>query len=234
MKISTNRWRRAQCVAAVIAVALVGDARLCIADEDFMAWTALGFRWEVSEDWRLDFEEAWRFNDDASNFYYEHSDIGILYRGLADWIDIGLNYRAIYDRDDNEWAENRPYLNVDLHGELFGLDVSDRSRFEYRDLDDDDSVWRYRHKLTINRPFEHLAGRIRERARGRVRPYVAHEISLNFEGQTLDWQRVYTGLSILASEHVICDIHYLWQTRRTNGKWESESHVIGTRLTFAF
>jgi hypothetical protein len=218
----------------VIAVLLVGDAGLCIADEDFMAWTSLDFRWEVNEDWRLSFEEAWRFNDDASNFYYEHSDIGILYRGLADWIDIGLNYRAIYDRDDNDWVEGRPHLNVDLNGKLFGIEFQDRSRLEYRAMDGDGDVWRYRNKFTINRPFEHLPERIRERARGRVRPYVADEIFINFEGQALDKNRVFVGLSIRASEHIICDIHYFWQTRGADGEWEGDAHVIGTNLKIVF
>jgi hypothetical protein len=197
-------------------------------------WTAVDLRWEISEDWTFTFEESFRFNDHASNFFEEHSDFGVLYRSLADWLDLGLNYRAVYDTQENEWDEGRPYFTLGLHGALYGLELRNSSRFEYRNRHDAKDGWRYRNRITINETFEHLQKRHRARLRGKLKPYIAHEIFLDFEGEGINENRTYAGLSVLMSKKIIWDIHYIWKRVDSEGSPEKESGVVATSLKFLF
>ena len=86
-----TKRRELTCLVAVsLLLLLTTNVRLCSGSNDNELWTAVDLRWEVSEDWSLTFEESFRFNDHASNFFYEHSDFGVLCRSLADWLDLGL------------------------------------------------------------------------------------------------------------------------------------------------
>ena len=142
-------------VAAIVGQSL---SRRCLAvdDGDFQFWSTASASFDINNDFGAKFEEEFRFGGDAGRLYYNHSDLGLVYRSLADWIDVGVNYRQVFARADRgEWRqENRPHVNVTLKGRLFDLDVSSRSRLEYRDREKRDDVWRYRNKFTVKLPFE--------------------------------------------------------------------------------
>ena len=56
--------------------------------------------------------------------------MGLVYKGLMDGLELGVNYTQVYERTDAEpWkAIDRPHMNVTLHGQILALDVSSAFR----------------------------------------------------------------------------------------------------------
>ena len=203
---------------------------LCFAfdDGDFQYWNAAGVSFDINKDWGCSFEEEFRFGDDAGELYYQHSDLGFVYKGFAEWIDLGFNYRQVFERTDSEgeWKqENRPHLNVTLKGQLFGFNVSDRSRFEYRDREDKNDLWRYRNKVTAKFPLE--------LTELKLKPYLADEVFVPLNDDNITKNRVYAGVSFRVLENMTGEVFYLWQSSRSSGDW-NDINVLGTRLKFRF
>jgi hypothetical protein len=212
----------------LVCVSFLSGPCFAFDDGDFQWWTSTGVSFDINKDWRCSFEEEFRFGDDAGELYHHHSDLGFVYKSLADWVEMGFNYRQIFERTDSEgdWKrENRPHLNVTLKGRLFGFNVSDRSRFEYRDREDQEDCWRYRNQFTIKAPFE-LTGL-------KLKPYVADEVFIPLNDDNITRNRVYAGVSFKLLEEMSGEVFYLWQSSRSCGDW-NDINVLGTRLKFSF
>jgi hypothetical protein len=108
---------------------------------------------------------------------------------------------------------------------LFGLDLSDRSRIEYRVLEDRKDVWRYRNKVAAKLPFE--------LTELKLQPYVADEIFVPLDDVDINTNRLYAGVLFKLTKNMGCDLHYLWQSTRSNGGW-TDINVVGTALKFSF
>ena len=215
-------------IVVFICTGIPGESCCAFDDGDFQYWSAAGGSFEINPDWGCSFEEEFRFGDDAGELYYHHSDLGFIYKGFADWLDLGINYRQVFERTDSEgeWKqENRPHLNVTLKGQLFGLNVSDRSRFEYRDREDKNDLWRYRNKVTIKLPLELTALKLK--------PYLADEVFVPLDDDNIAKNRVYAGVSFQMLENMTGEVFYVWQSSRAPGDW-NDINVLGTRLKFRF
>lgn len=200
-------------------------------DEGFQYWSTASTSFDIDKDWRFTFNEEFRLGDDGGNLYYHHSDLGFVYGGLADWMDLGLNYMQAWEKDGtDQWrSENRPHLNLTLKGELFDIGLSNRSRLEYRDRENKKDVWRYRNKVTAELPLE-VTVPLTEL---KLHPYLADEVFINFDGQGYNKNRVYSGVSFKLWKNSKGSIYYLWQSSRKSGGWE-DINVIGTQLKFYF
>ena len=210
-----------------MAVMLLVNACFGYDDEGFQYWSVVGFSHKLNKDWRVDFEQDFRLGDDGGNLYYEHSDLGFVYSGLAEWIDLGFNYRLVYEKDKNDdrQPENRPHLNVTFKGKLFGWDVSDRSRLEYRDRKNLEDVWRYRNKIAVYFPIELTDLKLQ--------PYIANEAFINFDPDDFAKNWFYTGFRFKLMENIKADIYHMWQAKKTASEWE-DVYVLGTKLIFIF
>ena len=220
--------KRTHCtsfLAVVITILLAGH--ICRAsDADLQYWTAGGISLDLADYWKLAFEEEFRFERDATLFYH-YSDVGITYTGLADWLDLGLNYRQVFEKDANsEWpSENRPHFNITLKTKVCDIALSNRLRFEYRDRDNKQDRWRVRNKLTMKFPFKFT--------RFEIQPYLADEIFVDFYGDGLNRNRLYAGLSCKFSENLKGGLYYLLQSSKSSGHWD-EINAIGIQLKFNF
>ena len=143
-------------VGLLICVGLLSRHCSAYEDEGFQFWTTASASFDNDKNWKGKFEQEFRLGDDGGNLYYQHSDLGFTYTSLAKWIELGLNYRQIFEKDSRgEWMqENQPHFNITLKTQLFDLDLSNRSRFEYRDRENKDDLWRYRNKVTVKFPLE--------------------------------------------------------------------------------
>ena len=202
---------------------------LCLAadDGDFQLWSTATAAFDINEQWRGTVEEELRFEDDAGTLGYHHTDIGLAYSGLADWLTIGLNYRQVFSKNSNEiWTqENRPHLNLTLNGDILGLSVANRSRFEYRDRENNEDMWRYRNKTTVKLPFQLTdAG---------LQPYVADEIFINFGESDISRNRLYSGVTLKLSETLSGSIYYLWESTKSTHEW-NDINVLGIQLKLRF
>lgn len=215
-------------VATVITILLTSEICFAVDDGDFQYWSSANVSLDIDKDWKITFAEEFRLGDDAGRLYYHHSDIGFVYKSLADWIDLGFNYKQVFERtnSEGEWKqENRPHLNITLKGRLFDLGLSSRSRFEYRDRENKKDLWRYRNKVTVKFPLELTSLKLQ--------PYLADEVFINFDEEDFNRNRLYAGLSLKLSKNIKGEVYYLWQSSKSGGDWK-DINVLGTGLKFYF
>jgi len=197
-------------------------------DGDSQYWNTESASWKISDEWKASLEEELRFGDDSSDFYYQHTDVGVLYSGLADWLDVGISYRRVKEEKNSDWNyENRPHLNGIVKFHIGDVKMSNRSRFEYRIREVSDNYWRYRNKLTAKLPIKFT--------KLEIQPYVADEFFVNFDSEELDRNRIYSGFSFKLFKWLKAEIYYLWQRSKSSssGKW-SDVNAIGTKFKLSF
>ncbi len=196
-------------------------------DGDFQFWSTAGASVNLSKNWAATFEEEIKFGDNAGHFYYHHTDLGFVYKGMADWVSVGFNYRQISEEDAKGiWREeHRPHLNATLTSKLFGLDVSDRSRLEYRDREIQKDIWRYRNKVTVRLPVE--------LTQFKLQPYLADEVFLNLAGERFDKNRFWSGFFVDLTKNIKGEIYYMLDSTKSGANWK-ETNVLGISLKVAF
>ncbi len=219
------------CFAALIIAAF--PAQMCPAvsfrDGDFQYWSTTEGSVDIDENWTITAEEELRFGDNASEFYYQHTDMGVVYKNVVENVDLGFNFRKVFTKisRDNWNSENRPHLNLTIRGELFDMPVSNRSRFEYRDIDESKNLFRYKNKFTINFPLEFT--------QLKLKPYLAEEVHINCDEDGFNKNEVYAGLKLKLADNIDGSLYYLWQTRKLSGSgWGQDINVIGTALKIRF
>ena len=218
---------RTRLIAAVIAVWLPGECCFGFEDGDFQFWQTAVASLDLNQDWTMAVEEQLRFGNDAGHLYYHHTDLGFVYGGLADWIDLGFNFKEIFLEDiHGRWSrENRPHLNITFKGRLGTLDWTDGSRFEYRDRETEEDLWRYVNRLKVKLPWEFT--------RFKFRPYVADFVFINFEGRAFEQNRIFSGVSFELTRDMESELYYFWQSARFDDQWQDMS-ALGLQLKIYF
>jgi len=195
-------------------------------DGDFQYWNTEKIVWKISDNWSGSLEEELYLGNNASNLYYHHTDLGFTYSGLAEWLDLGFNYRQVFEDRNGSWeSENRPHFNLTVKGNAFGYSWSDLSRFEYRNRESAEDFWCYRNKFTLKMPCKFT--------KFQIQPYVADEWFYDFNVESLNRNRLYTGITFKLMGNVGADIFYMWQSSKTNDDWD-DTNVLGTKLTVNF
>lgn len=194
-------------------------------DGDFQYWNVESITWKAAENLKMELEEEFRFGNELKDFYYQHTDIGATYSGLADWLDIGINYRLIFQEKNNKWNyENIPHLNTTLKLDVCDFNFSTRNRFEYRDKENAGPIWRYRNKFTMKLPkFTQLE----------IQPYITDEIFVDFEEGKLNCNRLSGGISLELWKNLSGEIFYVWQSSESGDDW-IDYNVLGTKLKLSF
>jgi len=209
-----------------LVIFLFSDTCYAFDDGDFQYWNAESISKKISDDWIVSLEQEFRWGDNANNSYYNHSDLGVTYSGIAKWLDLGLNYRHIHEKKNDRWkVENRPHLNATAKWKLLEVGFSNRGRLEYRNRDDVDNYWRYRNKFSIKPPFKFT--------KFEIQPYAAGEIFYNFNVGTLNRNRLYGGIGFKIIKNLKGEIYYLWQWTEKSDKWY-DINVLGSKLKLFF
>lgn len=219
-----SKWK----TIVVFGVMVLALSKTCFAfdDGDFQYWNTESISYKINDDWKIKVEEEFRFGDSAGDFYYQHTDTGITYKGLSDWLDVGVNYRLVFEEDDGDWEyEHRPHFNGTLKYKIGGFTLSDRNRFEWRMPEDSKTKWRYRNKFTIGYPIEI--------DKFKITPYIADEIFVDFRAEALNRNRLYGGVKVKIIKNLSLDIFYLWQASEKSDNWKSYN-VLGTKLKLSF
>jgi len=211
----------ATCVAMCVLV-----AGTCSAGNStgFQWWSTAGLSVDLSDDWAATFEEELRVGD---NLCYHHSEIGLTYKGLADWLEIGANFRKVYQRDSaGDWREeDRPHFNFTIKDTFAGIKWSNRSRFEWRDREGRDNLWRYRNRLKLELPWALTPLKIK--------PYASDEVLINMDGSGFSSNRLSAGGVIPIGKNIKLDLFYMWQATKATSGFD-DIHALGTKLVFAF
>lgn len=199
-------------------------------DHDFQIWNTDIEEMKLNNNSKLVFEQEFRFGDNASDFYYQHYDVGYV-RDLSKYLNIGIGYRYIKEMKNKAFrVENDPYLIATLFWQLKGFKFDDRSRFEYRTFDYQQAdSGRYRNKFTVKLPWKFT--------RKEIQPYLADEIFIRFNGTDLNQNRLSAGLGFIIAKNLKGEIYYMLQNTKNYKKTESDwtdTNVLGTKLKLVF
>lgn len=93
-------------ISLILAIFAFPPFLFAFDDGDWQYWNTEDVSVKFSGDWKLAVEEEFRYGDQMSNFYYNHTDLGLTYSGLTDWFDLGINYRHIYEDKSSDWKRN--------------------------------------------------------------------------------------------------------------------------------
>jgi len=175
--------------------------------------------------------------DDHGEYTYQHTDIGVAYTGLAEWLDVTLNYRLVFEKLTEEaWSYGTvPSLNATARFRLFDVKFSNRLRFEYTTLEDLSDFGMVRNKLALNPPIYLEAAREGGLIHAqKIRPFVSYEFFYKTDSGQFSRHRFQGGLSFLMSSRVVWDVYYTRQ-ETLDGEDEFEGlNIIGLNLSLLF
>lgn len=220
------RNKIAVCLVAVV-IQFTSAVSYAFQDGDFQVWHTENQDVKFYKDAKLTVEEEFRWGDGASDFYYHHYDFGLAYSANKN-IDLGVNYRQVYDKKGNKFLEeNRPHINITLKSDdLYGFKLEDRNRFEYRHFRYQSDFCRYRNKFTVKYPVTVC--------KVNLEPYVADEVFVDLKDKGgLSRNRFYAGLGVNLTKNVKAEAYYLLQSTKSSNVW-TDANVLGTKLKIAF
>lgn len=190
---------------------------------------------EIIEDWSasISYESRW---DDEYEKIRHHTDIGLIYTGWKNWLDVSANVRQISRRIDEDWnKQKRYYLSFTARQQAWDIGFSHRVRLEYNNFNDrfgDFGTVRY--QIAINPPYELKP--IRERRifdDYNYRPYVKYELSFNTLGHSISSQSFLLGLSLKLTDQFITNLYC--QRKLIDSRVEDiHSNILGLKLKFLF
>ncbi len=214
-------------ITIVMGIVLFLTAKLYAYDDhDFQIWNTDVEELQLNKVLKLAFEQEFRWGNNASEFFYQHYDVGLFY-DLNKYWSVGGGYRYVLNKSKGKFlVENEPYVVATFASQFAGFKYDDRSRFEYNHFDYKDDTWRYRNKLTIKSPwkFTGLA----------IQPFISDEIFILIDdGQRLNENRAYAGLAFNITKNLKGEIYYMLRSTKSSNIW-TEANVLGTKLKISF
>lgn len=192
---------------------------------------SLGEYWKATASIESSFAE----NGDKTQHY---ADLGFVYTRIANWFDVGANFRSVYSRlTDNLWVdENRYYLNFIARHQLFNIGFNHRVRLEYNQWNSDriDDFGTFRYRISVNPPFEYDISREKMILNDyKVRPYGSYEIALDTIDNEISSHTGKIGLSSILSERAVLNLYYSY-SKRLSQITEGDLHAIGLEITLIY
>ncbi len=212
----------------LVLLTIVGGNCFGSTDGNAEYWQGIGLDFNMDKDWKITVREELRLGKSGDDPYLYNTDIGLVYKGLADWLDVSLNFKKEFERDSlgKFRRENRPHLNLMFKGELCGLKVGNRARLEFRDKKKTEDIWRFRNRFVINLPFT--------LTKYNLQPYIADEIFINLGESTVKHNRFVAGLSFKLSENIKTNVYYMYKSSMSASSGWIDTNVIGTSVVFVF
>lgn len=178
--------------------------------------------------------------DESGHQVKNHADLGVVYTGIAQWFDIGLNYRTIFSRlqtdlEQDQWLrENRMYLNFLMRHRIKEVGFNHRIRLEYSTTDRIADFGTIRYRVGINPPVEYDPSNERLILRNyTVRPYGNYELAVNSTDYHTGSHSFTAGLSAQFSDRIFGNFYYLREENRTNQD-DYGINVVGIDLKLLF
>lgn len=203
----------------------------CIAraydDHDFQVWNTDFGEIKLNKKTKLIYEQEFRWGNNASQFFYQHYDLGLFY-DVTKWLNVGVGYRHILDLVNNHFKPDYdPYLTATLSGEIKGFKLEDRSRMEYNDFDYKTDFWRYRNKFTVKLPWKFT--------KFEIQPVFSEEGLMVFGRPSTQFNqnRFTAGLAFNIIKNMKGEVYYMLQSFKSSGKWV-DANVLGTKIKMSF
>ena len=195
-------------------------------DHDTQFWNTDVQEMKLSDTAKIALEEEFRWGDNASDFYYQHYDLGYLAAFNKAW-SWGGGYRHVLEEKKSAWlVENEPYLTLTYRTVFKNIALETRNRIEYRHFDYQDDNGRYRNKFTAVLPWKF--------SRFQIQPYISDEVLFSFYGAAFAKNRLAAGFTSVLTKHVKVEIYYMKEDNRGGGGHWTDINVIGTKIKVAF
>ncbi|MBP7216878.1 MAG: DUF2490 domain-containing protein [Candidatus Omnitrophica bacterium] len=214
-------------VVCVCFLCLMPAVGWTYSDGDFQVWNTETEEWKINKDWKLAFEQEFRWGDSAHEFFYQHYDVSMYY-SLNKYITLGGGYRYIKNLVRNDFKlEQEPAVMAAVAWDWKDFKFEDRNRFEYQHFTYQDDAWRYRNKFTVKAPWKFT--------RLEIQPYLADEIMVSFGNSKDEFNqnRASAGLGMKLTDNLRSELYYTLVTAKSSGAWK-DSHVLGTKVKVTF
>jgi hypothetical protein len=215
-------------VTALVLVTVTGSTCFGSTDGNAEYWQGIGLEFNMDKDWKVTISEELRVGKSGDDPGLHNTDVGLVYKGIADWLDVSLNYKKEFERDSagKFRSENRLHFNMMFKSEMFGCKLGDRVRLEYRDKELSNDHWRFRNRFKINLPFT--------LTEYNLQPFVSDEIFINLGESTVKQNRFATGLSFKLAEDIKTTVYYMYKSSMSASNGWTDTNVIGTNIVFVF
>ena len=196
----------------VVLVGVILIPSVVQAEDEFQFWldpadVALNLKEQV----KTTVQAQFRFGD-GGELIRQHSDLGLMYTGLADWLHTSVNYRMIFRRLEQEdyLRQDRVYLNFTFRGHLMDFGLTNRVRLEYNDLERVGDYQTIRNKISINPPLEFKPSDQRViLPKYALKPFGSYEIFYNTFDHTFTRHRYQAGFAMALTDNIKGDISYI-------------------------
>lgn len=195
------------------------------ATDDWNYWSSVSFEHKLDPKTRVIWNPVWRVRDDISETYHLATRQGVGHK-VSDSLDLAAHYFYIQEKNTKgQWVEeDRLELQPTLKWDYAGFNFSDRNRFEYRVVGDDEK-WRYRNLLKIAKPVE-ING-------FSFSPYISNEIFYDLKKEELNQDRASVGFIKKINPHVTLDVYYMVRSDYAGGHWNT-TNIAGTSFSISF
>lgn len=186
-------------------------------------WQAAKVSKHLNDTYTLSVESDFRSFNMGEQLKYYHGDIGISFPLIAN-VKLSINFREVFELKNETWKqEHRPHGTLSTKMKLGKLDISARTRFEYRMKQDKNPVIRNREMITVKfgKGFTLL----------KLVPYAADEIFYDFEESELNRNRFYVGFEIKSISFMKAIVYYLQQNDLKDDEWKP-TNIVGMKFSF--
>ncbi|MCH7613656.1 MAG: DUF2490 domain-containing protein [Candidatus Marinimicrobia bacterium] len=186
-------------------------------------WQAAKVSKHLNDTYTLSVESDFRSFNMGEQLKYYHGDIGISFPLIAN-VKLSINFREVFELKNETWKqEHRPHGTLSTKMKLGKLDISARTRFEYRMKQDKNPVIRNREMITVKfgKGFTPL----------KLVPYAADEIFYDFEESELNRNRFYVGFEIKSISFMKAIVYYLQQNDLKDDEWKP-TNIVGMKFSF--
>ncbi len=214
--------RSLMVIGAVLAGVLQSQA---YREGDSQLWTVLGADAQVAPSVRLGVETGARWGDSMSDYFYEVAEPGVTWKAQS-WLDVGASYEIIRQKKNGDWLDEQvPKVTVTLKGDSGPLQLSNRSRFEYRIREAASDEWRYRDRLRLQ-----LAKGLTE---WKLKPFVDDELYYSGDEQLFNENRASAGFGFEPRAWLKAELYYMVRSTLKSNVW-TDSNILGVKLGFSF
>jgi hypothetical protein len=209
------------------------------AGSDWQAWIDQAVSKGLTERLTVRVAQSFRYSFDESQLATYYLEAGGTWAARS-WLSLGAGYRQQVDRRESRWiGENRPFADAILRWNIRSVAISDRNRIEYRNREEQDDIFRYRNKLTVQyNAWEPGFG---------LKPYAAAEAFIDESANLKERNRTRFTLGIRTDpdRHLLRNVEASWtqslamdysvtvQRTKKDGDWADE-YIAGVQAGWNF
>ena len=177
---------------------------------------------KLSRSVNMNVSQELRFSEPYTEVDYKRTGLVLAFKAYR-FLSIDATFCEIASISDNAIKiENRPGFNLTLKYSFGSLSISDRNRFEYRDIRSTGQSGRYRNRVSLNYNFTELGFPLTA--------YAKEEIFMDTDNGRKVRCRIYSGFTVKSGDSLTFDMFYLRQRDFKEGN-DVDIDVIGTGLT---